>query len=514
VDEEATFVLRGRDDLFYRIELPGDTTEEKETVEQFKKTLDQLLRYEKTPCPFRKGYVDSAELPPTPVRQKSLYRHSPAKKWRLNKIWEPEDADLRAEFEARLRSRRTDSNESGIRPITPLQGFSSTKESPLRHMTVDRLDVDEINQLKDEVLVETGGDEEALQDDEDAPNTLHSTFERHDSVLVPVPGEDQASSISSGDHQSESEPQEHSNGKDNDSLEDSGQSNEKPLIHPLKQHPVPNRLNALRSVTAPPYLTVTASPPSKSSSLKINTDDAETASISSSRDSFYSLEEDSTEPFSEKQGVDLASRVAVPLRTVFIPSHSRDSSGTSSMVPETPRATVYPQNTLPFPATSSDSSDSDQMPLDTGAITPPTKLRLRRPLKQDEIVTELPGPNTTELLSPIVPTITKPLGVELIRTTYTILMSPPSHLISIMLRIAGMIVNRMPSRVTRHIPGSWESSDVDDDSSDEVWNEISDNEDDFGYSVTNYKINAQNESTSTSTDEVEPSPTTDNWEID
>jgi hypothetical protein len=83
-----------------------------------------------------------------------------------------------------------------------------------------------------------------------------------------------------------------------------------------------------------------------------------------------------------------------------------------------------------------------------------------------------------------------------------------------MLRIAGMIVNRMPSRVTRHIPGSWESSDVDDDSSDEVWNEISDNEDDFGYSVTNYKINAQNESTSTSTDEVEPSPTSDNWEID
>jgi Inheritance of peroxisomes protein 1 len=515
VDEEATFVLRGRDDSFYRIELPGSTAEEKESVEQFKKTLDQLLRYEKTPCPFRKGYFNIAEQPLTPVRRKSVHRLSPAKKWRLNKIWEPEDAELRAEFEARLRSGRTYSNESGIRPVTPLQGFSSTRESPLRHMAVDVLDRDELGHSKDEVLIEAEAGAVAMPYDEDESNALHGTFERHDSVLVAASDKDQAPSIGSNDHGSNSESQEDSDGRGNESAEEGPPKSEEILIHPLKQHPVPTRLRTLRSATAPPHLTITASPPSNSNSLKVTTDDAETASIASSRDSFYSLEDDAAEPVSQSNGVDLTNEGVAQLHTIFVPSHSRNSSGTSSMVPETPRAIVYPTNSLPFTTIAFDSSsDSEQMPHETGTATPPTTLRLRRPLKSEEIETAMTGSDNITRLPTAIPISIKPIGAELIRTTYTILMSPPSHLISLMLRIAGIIVNRMPSRVSRHIPGSWESSDIDDDedSSDDVWNEISDHEDDFGYPISNYKV--RTEAVSNPPDEAQPSPNPDNWEID
>lgn len=61
VDGKSTFVLRIRSLTYYRIELPNETPEDAELVENFKTALAKVLRYEVTPCPFQRGF--SVPLP-------------------------------------------------------------------------------------------------------------------------------------------------------------------------------------------------------------------------------------------------------------------------------------------------------------------------------------------------------------------------------------------------------------------------------------------------------------------
>lgn len=61
VDGVSTFVLRIRSLTYYRIELPNHTPEDAELIESFKAALSKVLRYEVTPCPFRRGF--SVPLP-------------------------------------------------------------------------------------------------------------------------------------------------------------------------------------------------------------------------------------------------------------------------------------------------------------------------------------------------------------------------------------------------------------------------------------------------------------------
>lgn len=61
VDGKSTFVLRIRSLTYYRIELPNQTPEDAELIENFKTALAKVLRYEVTPCPFQRGF--SVPLP-------------------------------------------------------------------------------------------------------------------------------------------------------------------------------------------------------------------------------------------------------------------------------------------------------------------------------------------------------------------------------------------------------------------------------------------------------------------
>ncbi|KAK2759870.1 hypothetical protein FQN54_002604 [Arachnomyces sp. PD_36] len=72
VDGNSIFVLRIRRLKYYRIELPNETPEDKELVEEFKTTLSKILRYEVTPCPFQRGFtVELPEEAKTPRRKKA-----------------------------------------------------------------------------------------------------------------------------------------------------------------------------------------------------------------------------------------------------------------------------------------------------------------------------------------------------------------------------------------------------------------------------------------------------------
>ena len=78
-------------DTYYRIELPGDTEEDLEQVENFKVTLQKVCFYERTPCPFTRTFsVDEPEQQEEVRKGKRRKSTGPAKKWKLDRVWRPE----------------------------------------------------------------------------------------------------------------------------------------------------------------------------------------------------------------------------------------------------------------------------------------------------------------------------------------------------------------------------------------------------------------------------------------
>jgi Inheritance of peroxisomes protein 1 len=77
VDGEATLVMRVGAFKYYRIELPYKTEEDKAKVQQLKDVLKRILRFEATPCPFKRGFhVDLPESATTP-RKKGPWKRKP-----------------------------------------------------------------------------------------------------------------------------------------------------------------------------------------------------------------------------------------------------------------------------------------------------------------------------------------------------------------------------------------------------------------------------------------------------
>lgn len=74
VDGVSTFVLRIRPLTYYRIELPNETDEDRELIAGMKDALPQVLRYEVTPCPFKRGFtVPIPEAAKAPRRKKKAW---------------------------------------------------------------------------------------------------------------------------------------------------------------------------------------------------------------------------------------------------------------------------------------------------------------------------------------------------------------------------------------------------------------------------------------------------------
>ncbi|RAL06108.1 uncharacterized protein BO80DRAFT_395555 [Aspergillus ibericus CBS 121593] len=72
VDGESTFVLRIRPLTYYRIELPTETENDKVLVVGMKTVLPGVLRYEVTPCPFKRGFtVEIPEEAKAPRRKRA-----------------------------------------------------------------------------------------------------------------------------------------------------------------------------------------------------------------------------------------------------------------------------------------------------------------------------------------------------------------------------------------------------------------------------------------------------------
>jgi hypothetical protein len=70
VDGVSKFVLRVGKLQYYRIELPAKSADDLRAVEDFKEALRKILRFEVTPCPFKRGFhVELADSALTPRRK-------------------------------------------------------------------------------------------------------------------------------------------------------------------------------------------------------------------------------------------------------------------------------------------------------------------------------------------------------------------------------------------------------------------------------------------------------------
>jgi hypothetical protein len=439
VDGQSVFVLRVRQDSYYRIELPYDTEEDKEQINQFTSILGQVLQYEKTKCPFTRGFeVEETERPKTPPRKQLKKQPAQkAKKWTFDKTWVPQN---------------------GERPSS--SGFDGSDAG-----TVSSYDDDDRSSV-------------CTDSSEVVPATVKAVS--RDAALMPLPNLPRPSKA-----------------------------------HTARRISISERVNmfqGMRSATAPivsnrnvSAMSMERIPESprvdevQKPILERNVSEA--ASLASSADSFYSVQttpyatpyldvetnlsnpwEDSLGKYEATRGRSTHRRQVSEL-TVRAPSSEvvdQSAPVTPTMLFHRGADAMQPSSAPSTPPLVSDSDDDSVELPGLDVATPPDAIRMRKLTGASQKRAFSPMPQPKNLFIPSKPTtMGRQFTAALVRKTCELVLGPPSHLVSLMLRIAASISNFGFSsyRVRREekIPCSWESDD------EPEWPE----EDDFGIPLNN-----------------------------
>ncbi|KAH5756425.1 inheritance of peroxisomes protein 1 [Parastagonospora nodorum] len=446
VDGQSIFVLRVRQDSYYRIELPYDTDEDKAQISEFKRVLSQVLQYEKTQCPFRRGSnVEEIERPKSPPR-KQLKKQQPtqkAKKWTFDKTWVPQNGD-------RPSSSGFDGSDSGT--------LSSYEEDDRSSVCTDSSEV---------VPMSASGS--SLMPPPELPRVPKSNPARRLSISERV-------SMFQG-MRSATAPIVTNRNVSAMSMERIPESPRKDEQHGDVQKPI----------------------------LERNVSEA--ASLASSADSFYSVqttpyatpspqylnaEPDFLNPWegSATKQEETRGRSMHRRQVSEITVRAASSEVVNKSAPVTPTGPFHQgassiDEMLPSSAPSTPPlvSDSDDDSVDSPGMTvatPPDAIRMKRLTGASQRRAFSPMPQPKNLFIPSKPaTVGSQFTSALVRKTCELVLGPPSHLVSLMLRIAASISNIGFSsyRVRRQekIPCSWESDD------EPEWPE----EDDFGIPLNN-----------------------------
>jgi hypothetical protein len=436
-------VLRVRQDSYYRIELPYEHEEDKEKIAQFKSVLAQVMQYEKTQCPFPRSFeVEELERPKSPPRKTIKRKPSgTAKKWVMDKTWVPEP--------------------HGARPSTSGTDVSDSS-------TVPSLEEDDRSSI-------------CTDSSEVVPDSAEIAFTRTlpkpvaTKVLSPRPSIAERASIFQG----------------------------------LRSVTAPVRTQRTGSVSAMERISE-ASPVKQRSEMEkpvLERQISDALSLASSADSFYSLdtstprspspkfldhEADLMNPwadtFATQQGAQRGRsthRRQISEVTLRAPSTER----TDPSAPVTPTAPYYSKTPMfdvrpsSAPSTPPLMSDSDGDSVGRTSLdipTPPDAIRLRKLTGASQKRAFSPMPPAQNLFCPPKHNPGRDFTNALVRKTCEIVLGPPAHLVSVMLRIATSISHGFSFGTYRvraeKIPCSWESDDEAD------WAE-----DDFGIPLNNIR---------------------------
>ncbi|KAF1829332.1 hypothetical protein BDW02DRAFT_583772 [Decorospora gaudefroyi] len=443
IDNQSIFVLRIRQDSYYRMELPYETEDDKEKIAQFKTVLSQVMQYERTQCPFARGFqVEERERPKSPPR--NTIRRKPsgqAKKWVMDKTWVPQqpatrpsnavtegsDAGTTSSYDEDDRSSVHTDNSEAV-PESPEIAFARNLPKPLPPKALPS-----------------------------RPSVAEraSIFQGLRTVTAPVRTQ-RAGSVSAMKRIVESPP------------EEIPKQAEKPVLERQVSDAA-----SLASSAASFYSLETATPRSPSPRFL----DAEAELMNPWADSTRPKQPD------DHRGRSLHRRQVSEL-TVRAPSTER----TEPSAPVTPTAPYY--SGLPSidvgpssaPSTPPLIIDSDDDSLERASLdipTPPDAIRMKRLTGASQKRAFSPMPPAQNLFCPPRHNPGRDFTNALVRKTCEIVLGPPAHLVSIMLRIATSISNGFSFgtyRVRRaeKIPCSWESDDEGD------WAE-----DDFGIPLNN-----------------------------
>jgi hypothetical protein len=445
VDNQSVFVLRIRQDSYYRIELPYETDEDKVNITHFKSVLAQVMQYERTQCPFARGFEVVAELerPKSPPRKTIKRKPSgQAKKWVMDKTWVPQQHGSRPSTSG------TDRSETGT--------TSSYDEDDRSSVCTDS---SEIVSAAPEV-------------------PLATTTPR------PLASKAPPRRLSVGERVS--------------------------MFQGLRSATAPIKMPRRESVSAMERIVESPlSPPAKQSSeadkpiLERQISDA--PSLTSSVDSFYSLntatpspkfldaDDDAINPWANtfsKQEDEPRGRSTHRRQVSEVTVRGPSTERTDPSAPVTPTVPYYSSTTPSIdvrpssaPSTPPLVSDSDDDSLGRASIdipTPPDAIRMRKLTGASQRRAFSPMPPAQNLFCPPKHSPRKDFTNALVRKTCELVLGPPAHLVSVMLRIAtsisnGFGFNTYRVRRAEKIPCAWESDDEAD------WAE----EDDFGIPLNN-----------------------------
>lgn len=426
------------------MELPFETDEDKAKIEQFKLVLGQVLQYEKTQCPFTRSFeVDLPERPKTPPRKRLTSRPTQkAKKWTFDKTWMPED---------------------GPRPSTPvLEGPDSANTSSYEDDDRSSIHTD--------------------TSDVPVPETPGTVFEN-----TPPPKVVRRLSVA-----------------ERAQLFDSPRSVTAPIITARDRS-----ASTVSSMGCIPEMSKEEERDTEGDAgpaVLVRKKCTDAASLLSSADSFYSLNTARRSP--SPPFVDAEAEILNPwadslpkqddirgrtrhrrdISELTVRANSADgvdkSATVTPVVPlmpiTTPSIDVRPSSAPHTPPLVSDSDEDSQGLPSLDVPTPPETIRMRKLTGASPRRAFSPMPQPQNLCFPTRQKPDQKLTTALVRKTCEIVLGPPQHLVSLMLRIAASISNGFGFatyrvRRTETIPGSWESSGDEDE-----WEE-----DDFGIPLSN-----------------------------
>lgn len=441
-------------------------------VEELKKVLGQVLRYEKTTCPFQRDFV--VELPEKPA--------TPAKK----RPWRPMErpqADLSPKSSPLLQATTPDDNRTiltipGSRPITPCQAsevFAHTvrpASPPTPHRDPESPAPKSVSGIRQAI--------EAVEISNPFGVTMSEPVERLSEPEPTDPRALQPSLLDTPESEyifgsyagTDEESDRYSDATDDTSL--TPRSSLKLQSEPLENlsddsWKTPSIQKSNQSVTAPPVVSLIASPPSQQrtkSPLRCSTTFETSSDCSSSVESFHSVQSwhsplaPPSPPASEPSSP--TSTYPYPHENIVLPKrplHSRDVSELT-VTPET--SNIWERNTTknahsaarslsPPPRTpptlvhdNSEKSDEEHSEIATPPTIKPT-VRHRATTSSNSRRRALsPLPAAVNLFSPPKQAqrrlrTARHLPTAILQKTCEILLSPPSHLFQLMLSIASKI---------------------------------------------------------------------------